>query len=144
MKTYTLTVASTVLAVLATTGCGRAPITPTPVPSPQSLSAPLGDLTISGRVLDAGASDIGLGGVVVTASQFAVSRTTTTNEDGTFALEGLSPGEWMVFFQGAGYVEESMLVQLDESLFLTESLERDDTSLNDPIPLRKPAKRGSK
>jgi len=137
MNTFRLTVASA-LFVVATAACGRTPVGPT---GPQG-NIRLGDLTLSGRILDASSPGSGVGGVNVTAANGGVVLKATSEPDGNFVIDGLMAGEWQVWFSLPGYIEQYQLIQLESSQSITSELVRDESA--DPLPDRKTGKRSAK
>ena len=136
MNTFRLTVASA-LFVVATAACGKTPVGP----SPQD-GVRLGDLTLSGRIVDASSPGSGIGGVNVTAANGGAVLKATSDPDGNFVIDGLMAGEWQVWFAMPGYLEQYQLIQLESSQSITSELVRDESA--DPLPSRKTGKRSAK
>jgi len=138
MNTFRLTVASA-LFVIATAACGKTPGGPSGLPAGNPR---LGDLTLSGRVVDAASPGNGVGGVLVTAAYGGVVLNATSESDGNFVLDGLIAGEWQVWFSLPGYIEQYQVIQLESSQAITGELARDESA--EPLPLNRTVKRSAK
>jgi len=123
------------VAGIAAVGCGR---TSSPLgPSNIGANASVGEFVLRGSV--SGQTDLGVGGldgVVVTVSNAATSVSTITDAAGEFAVSGLSAGEWTVLLSKAGYLDESMTVNVEGDANLGFSLDREERATISKRPAR--------
>jgi Carboxypeptidase regulatory-like domain len=139
MKTYSsVLVTSALLAMTSMTACNR--LNPL-VPTNESSAQPAADLSLNGRVMDAASADDGTGveGVEVTLTRGEVARTATTGPDGSFAIDGLTAGEWVLSISHPDYAKTVQTVEIDGSQTITVLISRDgETSRQgSPVPLGK-------
>jgi hypothetical protein len=114
---------------IAIVGCGRTsgPMAPS---STGVANASVGELVLRGSV--SGETDLGMNGlegVTVTVSNGAASVSTSTDAAGEFTVSGLSAGGWTVTVSRAGYVDETISVNLEGDTSLGFSLDREDATV---------------
>ncbi len=102
------------LALVSILGCssGSSSDSSPPPPNPPAPTPPTSSNlgTISGRIADQGNS--ALGNVEVVVGTGASAKTAKTNEQGFFALDGVSPGDYAARFVRSGFVTNTKRVSV--------------------------------
>ena len=62
-------------------------------------------------------------------------RTAMTAADGSFRIDGLAAGKWLVSLNREGYLELVLVLQLDSSQDMSFQIDRADDSPTEPTPV---------
>jgi hypothetical protein len=101
--------------------------TPT-TPTPQGQGVTAAPFTLHGSV--AGQTNggmISLEGVAVSASNGSLGRTSVTDADGNFTLDGLTAGTWTIVLSKDGYANQSLSETIDGDKTVSYALQPTDT-----------------
>jgi uncharacterized lipoprotein YajG len=107
-KVITLVAMSLMLAA-----CGRSPVQPAQV---VNAPPPVVTYVVSGTVSEATADGSrGLAGATVVVGNDVQGLGTSTDENGTFSLEGIKAGTWQLSVSKEGYETRTMMIDVQSS-----------------------------